>query len=502
MISMEKALSGRIIAANSLLNMLGLTAPLAVGLVTIPLIIEGFGLERFGFLTLSWAIIGYFTLFDLGLSRALTYSIAQYILTGDYEKRAELAWSSLQAMLFFGILGAAGLFVLSEPVVANILKVSADHEAEFILSLKVLSLAVPVTIVSTGLKGILEAHQSFFYINVIQSLMGSLNFIAPLLTLQISRDITLAIGALFVIRIMAFFLYILACFKAAPETRQFRSFNAKALKGQLSYGGWITVSTVIGPVMVYFDRFIIASMLSVSVVAYYTTPYEIVSKVTLIAVAIAGAVFPTLSAFSSTDRPKTIAVLDKAIRYVLVIVFPIALIFIAFAHTGLKLWLSSDFADRSATLLQWLAVGVFLNCIAFMPYGFLQAHRRPDITAKLHLLELPLYLIALVLLIEFFGILGAAIAWALRAGIDGILLFIMCPRIVPESLETIKRNGFVAALSLLTLGVFAALEPVWYAIGIGILLYVLASWFLLLTDRERMFLRKLLSALPYERKAS
>lgn len=59
------------LAKNTLINFAGFVLPLAVGLITIPLIVSGFGVERFGLLTLAWAIIGYFSLFDLGLGRAI-----------------------------------------------------------------------------------------------------------------------------------------------------------------------------------------------------------------------------------------------------------------------------------------------------------------------------------------------------------------------------------------------------------------------------------------------
>ena len=71
-----KSYKGKSIVKNTFINLAGQGLPLLVGLFTIPLIIKGLGVERFGILTLAWMVIGYFSFFDLGLGRALTQIIA------------------------------------------------------------------------------------------------------------------------------------------------------------------------------------------------------------------------------------------------------------------------------------------------------------------------------------------------------------------------------------------------------------------------------------------
>ncbi len=80
---------------------------------------------------------------------------------------------------------------------------------------------------------------------------------------------------------------------------------------------------------------------------------------------------------------------------VFLVLFPVVLLTIVLAHAGLRLWLGADFAQHSFRVLQWLAVGVFINSLAQIPFALVQGAGRPDLTAKLHLIELPLYLLAL-----------------------------------------------------------------------------------------------------------
>ena len=77
------------ITHNVLWNLVGAGLPLLVAIFVIPILIKNIGTARFGVLTLAWAVVGYFSLFDLGLGRAIT----------------KLASESLDRAGFFGCLG-------------------------------------------------------------------------------------------------------------------------------------------------------------------------------------------------------------------------------------------------------------------------------------------------------------------------------------------------------------------------------------------------------------
>ncbi len=65
-----------LLAGNGMLNLVGQVLPLAIGLVVIPILVRDLGVERFGVLALIWLIVGYFSLFDFGLGKAITLVVA------------------------------------------------------------------------------------------------------------------------------------------------------------------------------------------------------------------------------------------------------------------------------------------------------------------------------------------------------------------------------------------------------------------------------------------
>jgi O-antigen/teichoic acid export membrane protein len=224
------------------------------------------------------------------------------------------------------------------------------------------------------------------------------------------------------------------------------------MRALLKFGGWITASNLIGPLMVYLDRFVIASLIGVAAVTYYVTPYEIVTRLWLIPGALVATLFPVFAMKAQSDQSRTANFSRSSATALFVLMFPICLAIVAFAEDGLRLWIGQDFAEKSTAILRWLTVGVLVNSIAQIPFALIQSAGRADLTAKLHIAELPFYLLVLWWLIGRYGVLGAAIAWTLRAAVDALLLVVYSKRIVPNALPPYPFFGTATLALLLLIG--------------------------------------------------
>jgi O-antigen/teichoic acid export membrane protein len=96
-------ISGRLLARNTLINFVGQVIPLAIGVIAIPIIVRGLGTDRFGLLSLAWVVLGYFTIFDLGLGRATTKYVAEALGKGEEEKVPNLVWTTVAIQLILGL---------------------------------------------------------------------------------------------------------------------------------------------------------------------------------------------------------------------------------------------------------------------------------------------------------------------------------------------------------------------------------------------------------------
>ena len=158
-------------------------------------------------------------------------------------------------------------------------------------------------------------------------------------------------------------------------------------------------------------------------VAFYTAPYEAVSRVLILPAGMAAMLFPAFSALASAAEPtQGSLLLARATRYMLMLVAAPTALIILFARDLLAVWLGPVYAAEGALALQILAVGVFVNSFAQLPYSYLQGMGRPDLTAKFHVAELASYAVLAWILVDAFGVTGAALAWTIRVSADAALL--------------------------------------------------------------------------------
>ena len=262
--------------------------------------------------------------------------------------------------------------------------------------------------------------------------MGAFTFLAPALTLQVSPNLAAATAALLAIRMAAFLGYFFMASKSRPELLQPERPHRIWIMPLFSFGSWLTVTNIVGPVMVYFDRFFIASLLSLDAVAYYVTPYEVVSRMFIVPQAILSVLYPALATAYIADKTRMMALYGQASRVLFLVMLPPIVLIFFLAPEGLRLWLGEDFRYASTSVVRWLAVGLVLNALARVPLVALQSTGRPDLIAKIHLAELPAYVGLLWELTMHFGIAGTAAAWTIRIVADALLLFWLARRAIPE----------------------------------------------------------------------
>ena len=411
----------------SFFNLLGLGLPLLVAAFTIPKLIAGLGEARFGVLTIIWALVSYFGLFDLGLGRALTLQLVQLHSSKDGDKMGALVTTTL---VFMGGLGlvAAVAFGIFAPLGLKTLNANLSETETFWAGLA-MAAALPFIIVTSGLRGILEARNAFGFINLIRLPMGIYTFLGPYLSVIFGHSelntiaFILAGGRMVATAVHGW----MAWHVLKPENPVF-SYEAKLLTPLCISGGWMTVSNIVSPFMGYIDRILIGFLLSAPAVTYYATPNEIVTKLWIIPGAMTSVLFPAFASPSSHIEGTILQDFLKAIFWLYMILLPTTFFLAVLAKPILSFWISPAFAYHSYPVMQVFCLGILINSMAHVPFSLLQAIGASKTTAKVHMFELPLFLVLLWILTTNFGILGASFAWLGRMLFDTIAMFAACKK--------------------------------------------------------------------------
>ena len=491
--SQQGLVEERRLARNVIWNLLGLGLPPLIGVAAIPPILHGLGIYRFGILTITWAVLGYFSVFDLGIGRALTKLVAEKLGRGETLKMPALIWTALVGVTVLGLVGVLALALLTPWLVQNILKIPPASQAEVTNSFYLLAFSIPFVTSTAALRGILEAYQRFGLVNIVRIPLGVLMFLGPLIVLPFSNSLVPVVAVIAVSRAAGWAAYGWLCVGVVPELRHKILVKWSTLKELLVFGGWLAVTNLVGPVMVYMDRFFISAIISIGAVAYYATPFEVVTRLLIIPASLIGVAYPAFSTTMVSEPSRAERILWQSVNYIFLILFPLTLIIVCFAHDALRLWLGASFADKSAFVLQWLAAGVLLNSLAYPPFAFVQGAGYPHLSAIVHLIELPFYLLALWWLLGRFGIDGAAIAWTFRVTLDAVLFFILTRKLLPGNGRELLS---IATMTIIAIGAFVFVAEltnlaakVLFVFSVLILTCWL-GWRILLTPAERQLLQR------------
>lgn len=406
---------------------------------------RGLGTERFGLLSLAWVVLGYFTIFDLGLGRATTKYVAEALGKGEGTQVPQIIWTAVTVQAIMGFLGAIVLLGITDLLVDRVLNIPPELLGEAKVTFHLLAFSIPVVLIASSFSGVLEAAQRFDLVNAIRIPSSILTYLLPLVGLSLGMGLLGIVALILLARFGALIAFVAMNMSIRPELREYSaSFNL--LLRLFSYGGWVTVTSIVGPILVYLDRFLIGSLLTIAAVAYYTAPYEAVTRLWIISASLTMTLFPAFSALEGGKNGQRLGTLfARSVKYILLTTGPAVVMIWLFAGEILQIWLGADFATESTVALQILAAGVLINSLAHTPFALLQGVGRPDLPAKFHLIELPVYIVVAWILVSQFGIAGAAGAWTLRVALDTLLLFWATFRVYGFSLRLLATNGTILA---------------------------------------------------------
>jgi O-antigen/teichoic acid export membrane protein len=494
-------LSRNTLVHNTAWNLLGALLPIPVVLVCIPLLVAALGVERFGVLGLAWMVLGYFGMFDFGLAQSTTKFVSAGVARGERGSVRALVLGSLLLHLVLGITGAAIFALLVPWLTASVFTLTPPLVEETRTALYWLAASVPAIVLTAALRGALEGLQRFDVVNLIRIPASIVNYAGPLIALSFGTGLPLVVAVIVIARFAVLAVYALACLKLVPPAAQGSRLSGKQLKALASYGGWLTASNFLNPLIIAADRFVIAATVSVAAVAFYVTPYEIITKGWILSASLLGALFPVFAGLAASDPGSIRAACRSAQLYLLSLAAPAIVLVLGTADLLLQWWLGEEFRANSTTVAQLLALGVLVNIVAQVPLTALNAMGRADVTAKIAAFELPIYVGAIWHAATRYGIDGVAAVWAARAGVDALVLFLAAHAVLPKDVRVdaagrLGVGGISVLCAFLLAGYLTTYLPARFAILAALLAaLVLWEWRVLLDHDDRENFKQLCNRL-------
>jgi O-antigen/teichoic acid export membrane protein len=445
---------------NTAWNMAGQAAPAFIAIAALPVLTRSLGPERFGILAIAWLILAY--MLEFGCGRATTKFVAELLESAERQRISSVSTIALLVQAGLGVLLGGALALAAPVLVHDVLRVGEALRPEAVASFVVLAAAVPFVLLAGAYRGVLEAAQRFDLVNAVRVPGSAATYLLPVAGVLLGWDLVGIVALLAASRALMAAAYAVLAWRVVPETARL-AFSRSEVRAVAVFGGWLTVSTIVSPVLVYSERLALGAFVSVEAVGIYAGAAEAITRLLIVPASLIATLFPAFSALlRSGDRARVQSLGYRAVKYLTLLLTAVVALILPFAEPILAWWLGPVFAD-GAVALQVLGIGVVIATLGYIPSTVLQAAGRADITAKLHLVELPLFALLLVVLVPRFGIAGAAMAWTARCAADAALLYAAAARLDLASpavgrYERLPQVLLTTAV-LLGSGVLASLIP-------------------------------------------
>ena len=407
---------------HSAINVAGSIVPIAVAVPCLAVLPRYLPTEAFSLLLLAWALVGYAGILDLGLSRAVTMLIARAKI--DSETQRHILGTSFWVAVFSSLCGAAIIWLATPKFLDVVLRVSPALHADALMGFRLIALSIPLLLPYLIFQGYWDGREHFVEANLQRVIGGALPIVAA--TLAVLAVPTFAAAAAGILAGRAITLAVSLTRGGVWRGISPSNVRGAQLRQLLGFGGWVTVSSAVSPLMGYLDRYILAYARGAAVVAFYAAPSELVLKLLVLPVAVTRSLYPKLAG----QGPHGDASSDLRHAYMLIlgVCVPIVAGLILLAPFILTIWLGPDYAANSTTVVRLLAIGFLFSALAQVPFTQILAKGRPGLVAAVHLVEIAVFVPAAYLAAVRYGPVGSAGAWAIRNMIDLMIFYFLGKR--------------------------------------------------------------------------
>jgi O-antigen/teichoic acid export membrane protein len=402
------------VGRNAVYNLIGSALPLALSLATVPIYLKLVGPDRYSVLAIAWLFLGYFGLFDLGLGRATAYRIAAQ-KDAPAEDRAVTFWTATLINPMIGIVTGGILWAVSAWYFSGVFKVDAALRPEIMASVPLLALSVPIATLTGTLTGTLQGREQFLKINLISVTSTTLFQIFPLsIAYFYGPNLPLLLGSATLARLIAVAWLWWECHQEVG--RGFRPrISRERFNDLIGYGGWVAVSSLIGPLLVVSDRFVIGGVLGALAVTHYTVPFQLVQRIQIVPSAVTSALMPRMSGSDAEGRER---LGDMAIRILEAALTPGLLVAILLFEPAMNLWVGHALGGEMAPAGRIMIVAFWLFALSAVKITLLYSSGKPRAVTTAYAFELPLYFAVLYAAMHYFGLMGCAFALLFRCAMD------------------------------------------------------------------------------------
>ena len=478
----KNILSGKSILSASFLSYINLFLSTIVAILIVPILLDGLGITHYGIYVLLISTVGYFSLFNLGLTDALIRYVSEFHAVNNINKIKTITSSSTYFFLFIGFV----VFILSLiflNFLSSIFKIDIENISIFKTGFLLLAFNFVISLQGGVLSSVISGYQKndiVKFFNLIQIIVyNSLIYIFIKLGYGLLGVIFSAIiSSVFLIFLCS--IYILKNKVAYSFNPRF--FDKKILIKIFPYSFKIFTMSITSQILYRSDAIIIGIYLSSIYLTNYDVMYKISFLVAMLSTAFSEVLFPTYSRLNSL---KDISQIKKLLKLNIVISISVVSFFTMFltvwGNNIFDIWLGNK-VEISINVFFFMLLINFLHAIGPC-FTVLKAIGKIKLLTISSIVNAVLNVVLSIILIKEYGLVGVLYATLIaHISTDTLVTFYSLKRYLKLDLINFFKKTIIPPI-LFSLALFPICILIFNSannIGINIYIIVLSLFLLFL----------------------
>lgn len=468
------------LSKNIIYNLFGQGLVTMISLLAVKLIFHRLGAEALGIIYFTTAVNAILiAALEMGVSTTIVREISGHI---DSDKNYIKDFIRTFSFFYWGIcaLGAAVIFFLAPFFVHHWIHLSKMSPVAAINILRILGISSIIILPRSFYSSLISGLQKMGFNNLINVVCAGLQQFGAFLILFLGGGLFPVIYWFAIINILWVTIYFFASAKFFSFLALIPKFSFVVIKRNFKFISSTALISIFSTIHAQISEITVSKFLPIATLGYYSFSYGGVSQGGVLGGAVAQASYPSFSALAKAGNKD--GLMSQYHKLQDLVCFGTLLIFAAVPFVTIPLFsylFNRDVANSLLLPTTLLSLGFYMNGTGGIPCMFSFAVGKPGIIAKTNFYSLFITLPAAVILIYYFGLVGAGLSWIFY-NIFGYLYGL--PRICKECLGIRVRDWYFHVLKIFILAV-AVYGTVWtvliltnnYSIFALIMAYLSAS---------------------------
>jgi O-antigen/teichoic acid export membrane protein len=377
-----------------------------LGYVLRVVLARNLSIEDYGLFYAVFALVGLLASFrGFGIGQALMKYIPEFKIKKDFSsiKKGIIYYFFVQ-LITYGLL-LVGIFLLAERFALYYFK-----DIKAVQLLVVLGLAFLFAIFESLFHVLFLGYKKMNYYAFTHFFQMSLVVLITIILFYLGFGYLSPAYAYLFASILSGIVYFLLFSKLSPKTVKAKSsVDFKLFKKLTLFGFPLTISAVVASSVGYIDTLLITFFIGLKEVALYNVALPIAMMLRQFAKSVSLVLIPLSSEIYLQKKEVLIDGIKRVQKYLLIVVFPLSLGMVFFAPLIILLFFGENYIGATSTL-RILSFSAVFYCVAYVNANILLGIGKSKINAKIMAGGSIFALILNLILIPFYGILGAGLS--------------------------------------------------------------------------------------------